>query len=106
MSMFDAEGGFDMQSLLAQAQQMQQQLVSAKDELGSKTVVGAAGGGLVEVTMTGIGDVTAVAISPEVVDPDDVETLGDLNVAAIRDAASKAQDLAAATMPPMPQLPF
>ncbi len=106
MSLFDAEGGFDMQSLLAQAQQMQQQLVSAKDELGSKTVVGTAGGGMVEVTMSGIGDVVAVDISPEAADPEDVETLGDLVVAAIRDAAAKAQELAANTMPPMPEIPF
>ena len=106
MSLFDSEGGFDIQSLLAQAQQMQQQLVSAKDELGTMTVTGTSGGGMVEVTMSGIGDVVAVRIAPEVADPEDVETLGDLVVAAIRDAAARAQELAASTMPPMPEIPF
>ena len=106
MSMFDSEGGFDMQGLLAQAQAMQQQLSNAQAELGAKAVVGSSGGGLVEVTMTGVGDVVGVNISPQVCDPNDVETLGDLIVAAIRDATAKAQSLAAATMPAMPEIPF
>ena len=55
--------------------------------------------------MSGIGDVCG-PIAPEVADPEDVETLGDLVVAAIRDAAARAQELAASTMPPMPEIPF
>lgn len=106
MSMFESEGGFDFAELLAQAQAMQQQIANAQSELGAKSVVGNSGGGLVEVTMSGVGDVVAVSISPEACDPEDVETLGDLVVAAIRDAAAKAQLLAADTMPPMPQIPF
>ncbi len=106
MSMFGGEGGFDMNALLAQAQAMQQQLANAQDELAGKTVTGSAGGDLVTVTMTGTGEVTSVVIKPEACDPEDTETLGDLVVAAIRDAAHRAQTLAQASMPQIPGLGF
>ena len=65
MSMFGTEGGgFDMNALLAQAQAMQQQMANAQAELAATTVEGTAGGDLVQVTMTGEGDVTAVVIAP------------------------------------------
>ncbi|MFV0452341.1 MAG: YbaB/EbfC family nucleoid-associated protein [Propioniciclava sp.] len=105
MSMFGSEGGLDMNALLAQAQAMQAQLQSAQDELARATVTGSAGGDLVVVTMTGGGEVTEVAIDPTVIDPDDAETLGDLVVAALRDASAQVQALANASMPPMPQMP-
>lgn len=106
MSMFGGEGGFDMNALLAQAQAMQEQLSTAQEELANKTVTGSAGGDLVVVTMTGAGEVTGVVIKPEACDPDDTETLGDLVVAACRDAAHRVQVLAQATMPQIPGLPF
>ena len=68
-----------MSALLAQAQQMQQQLMEAQEQLANAEVHGQAGGGLVQVTMKGSGEVVAVAIDPKVVDPDDVETLQDLD---------------------------
>ena len=90
-----------MQQLMKQAQKMQQQLAAAQAELASAEVTGTAGGGLVTATMTGGGELTALTISPEAVDPDDVETLQDLVVAAVRDASRAASDLAASTMGPV-----
>jgi DNA-binding YbaB/EbfC family protein len=91
----------NMQQLMKQAQQMQQQLMAAQEQLAQAAVEGSAGGGLVKVGMTGAGEVTSVTIDPKVVDPDDVETLQDLVVAAVRDAASNAADLTQQTMGPL-----
>ncbi len=90
-----------MQQLMKQAQKMQQQLAAAQAELAEAEVTGTAGGGLVTATMTGSGELTALTISPEAVDPDDVETLQDLVVAAVRDASRAANELAATTMGPV-----
>ena len=91
----------DMQQLMKQAQKMQQQLVQAQQELAEKEVTGTAGGGLVTATVTGAGEVLSVKIDPKVDDPDDVESLEDLVVAAIRDAAANAQQLQETTMGPL-----
>jgi DNA-binding YbaB/EbfC family protein len=91
----------DMAQLLKQAQQMQQQLAAAQEELARTEVTGTAGGGLVSATMTGSGDLTALTIAPAAVDPDDLETLQDLVVAAVRDAKRAADELAASTMGPL-----
>lgn len=106
MSMFGDDGGFDMNALLQQAQAMQQQLADAQENLAAQSVTGSAGGDLVTVTMSGTGEVTAVSIKPEACDPDDTETLGDLVVAACRDAAQQVQALAQASMPQIPGLSF
>ena len=90
-----------MAQLLKQAQQMQQQLVAAQEELAQREVTGSAGGGLVTATMTGSGDVTAITIAPAAVDPDDLETLADLVVAALHDAKRAADELAASAMGPL-----
>ena len=90
-----------MQQLMKQAQKMQQQLAAAQEELANAEVTGSAGGELVTVTMTGSGEVTAVTIAPAAVDPDDVETLQDLVVAALRDAQRAVNELAATTMGPV-----
>ena len=90
-----------MSQLLQQAQQMQQQLVAAQEELAQAEVTGTAGGGLVTATMTGTGELTALTIAPSAVDPDDVETLQDLVVAAVRDAKRVADDLTAERMGPL-----
>ena len=90
-----------MAQLLKQAQQMQQQLVAAQEELARNEVTGSAGGGLVTATMTGSGELTALTISPDAVDPSDVETLQDLVVAAVRDAKRAADELAAGTIGPL-----
>lgn len=91
----------DMQAILQQAQQMQQQLMSAQQELAETEVTGTAGGGLVSAVVTGAGELKGLEIDPKVVDPDDVETLADLIVAAVRDANTKAQNLAASKMGPL-----
>ena len=90
-----------MQQLLMQAQKMQQALADAQEELANAEVTGSAGGELVTVTLTGSGDVVAVTIAPSAVDPDDVETLQDLVVAAFRDAQRAVNELAATTMGPV-----
>jgi hypothetical protein len=91
----------DMAQLLKQAQQMQQQLVAAQQELAHAEVTGTAGGGLVTATMSGDGELTALTIAPAAVDPDDLETLQDLVVAAVRDAKRAADELAADRMGPL-----
>ena len=91
----------DMSALLAQAQQMQQQLMEAQESLAAAEVQGQAGGGLVQVTMKGSGEVTAVAIDPKVVDPDDVETLQDLVVGAVKDAARQVTLMAQSKLGPL-----
>ena len=90
-----------MSALLAQAQQMQQQLMQAQQELAATDVHGQAGGGLVRVTMKGSGEVVAVSIDPKVVDPDDVETLQDLIVGALADASKQVTDLAQSRLGPL-----
>jgi DNA-binding YbaB/EbfC family protein len=90
-----------MSALLAQAQQMQQQLMQAQEELAATDVHGQAGGGLVQVTMKGSGEVVAVSIDPTVVDPDDVETLQDLIVGALADASAQVTILAQSRLGPL-----
>jgi DNA-binding YbaB/EbfC family protein len=90
-----------MQQLMKQAQKMQQQLVEAQAQLAQTEVVGTAGGGLVTATVTGSGDVLSIKIDPKAVDPDDVESLEDLVVAAIRDAATNAAELQQSAMGPL-----
>jgi hypothetical protein len=90
-----------MQQILQQAQKMQEQLMSAQEELANAEVSGSAGGGLVTATVSGSGELKSLTIDPKVVDPEDVETLADLIVAAVRDAGAQAQKLAADTMGPL-----
>jgi DNA-binding YbaB/EbfC family protein len=94
------EGG-DMSGFLAQAQAMQQQLLNAQQELAETEVQGSAGGDLVTATITGAGELIGLQIKPEAVDPEDTETLADLVVAAVRDANTKSQALAAAKLGPL-----
>ena len=91
----------NMQQLMKQAQQMQQQLMAAQAELAETQVQGSAGGGLVTVTMTGSGELVSLTIDPKAIDPDDVETLQDLIVAAVRDGSRAAGELAQERMGPL-----
>ena len=84
---------FDLQAMLAQAQQMQQQLLEAQQAAAEETVEGTAGGGMVRVTATGAGQFTAVRIDPNVVDPAEVDLLEDLVLAALHDVATRVADL-------------
>ena len=92
------EGGFDFSALLEQAQEMQQQLMAAQAQAQATVVEGRAGGGSVVVTMSGTGEITAVRIAPEVVDPADVEMLEDLVLAALHDAAAQVSRLQSEAM--------
>jgi len=83
-----------MSALLAQAQQMQQKLLEAQQQLANAEVHGQAGGGLVTVTVKGSGEVVAVQIDPTVVDPSDIETLQDLIVGAMADASKQVTKMA------------
>ena len=85
-------GGMNMQAMMKQAQKLQQDMLKAKEELAELEVTGSAGGGLVEVTMTCDMNMSAVKIKPEAVDPDDIEMLEDLVVAAFNDAQNKAKE--------------
>ena len=79
----------NMANLMKQAQKMQKQMEEATKELQEKEVTSSAGGGVVEVTVSGNREVTKVKIDPEAVDPDDVEMLEDLLVAAVNEALEK-----------------
>ena len=100
-------GGFDMEALLQQAQQMQEQLVAAQQRLSEATVEGTVAGGAVTVTLTGGGELTGVEIKAggfDGSDADDLADLGDLGdmiVAAYRDAKSKADALASEALGPL-----
>ncbi|MEV6811631.1 YbaB/EbfC family nucleoid-associated protein [Micromonospora sp. NPDC051296] len=90
-----------MQQMLKQAQKMQQQIAKAQAELAEAEVTGTAGGGLVTATVSGAGEVKSIKIDPKVVDPDDVETLEDLVVAALHNATQAAQELTEQKMGPV-----
>lgn len=90
-----------MSALLAQAQQMQQQLMEAQQQLANAEIQGQAGGGLVRVTVKGSGEVVAVNIDPKVVDPDDIETLQDLIVGALADASEQVGAMAQQRLGPL-----
>jgi DNA-binding YbaB/EbfC family protein len=84
---------FDLNSILGQAMEMQQQLLAAQAEAAGAEVTGSAGGGAVEVTVTGGMDFRRVTIRPDAVDPDDVAMLEDLVLAALNDAMTQIGDL-------------
>src|SRR5690242_4544714 len=89
-----------MQQIMKQAQKMQQQVAAAQAELAEAELTGTSGGGLVTVTLTGLGEVKAVSIDPKAVDPDDIETLEDLVLAAIHTGAEAVRQLTDAKMGP------
>ena len=94
-------GQFNLQQLMKQAQKMQQQLQETQAALAEAEVTGTAGGGLVTVTMSAAGEFRSVKIDPKVVDPDDVETLEDLVLAAIHNATEAARQLTEEKMGPL-----
>jgi hypothetical protein len=88
------QGGMpgNMSNLMKQAQRMQRQMEENQKELEATEFTAAAGGGAVEVTVTGSKQLTKVKLSQEVVDPDDVEMLEDLILAAVNEAMKKADE--------------
>ena len=94
----------NMNDIMAQAQRMQKQLQEAQAEIVSSSIVGEAGNGKVPLVLSGGGEVQDLKIDPEVVDPEDVETLQDLIIGAFQDANQKLQDLAQEKMGPLADL--
>ena len=90
----------NMQQIMKQAQKMQEQVAQAQAELAEAELTGTAGGGLVTVVVTGLGEFKSVTIDPKAVDADDVETLEDLVLAAIHNAAESQRELAEKKMGP------
>ncbi len=84
-------GGGNMQQLMKQAQKMQQDMEKAMDELSSRTFTASAGGGTVTAEMTGERKLASIAIKPEAVDPDDVEMLQDMILAAVNEALAQVE---------------
>jgi len=91
-------GGFDVNSLMKQAQQMQEQLQQAQEQLKSEVVEASAGGGMVKVKMGGDLTLREIAIDPEAIDPEEAEILSDMVQAAVNEALRAAQDLASSKM--------
>ncbi|UCD58946.1 MAG: YbaB/EbfC family nucleoid-associated protein [Candidatus Hydrogenedentota bacterium] len=88
----------DMGRIMKQARQLQQKMGKLQEELAKQTVEASTGGGMVKVVATGSREIQAIEISPEVVNPDDIEMLQDLTLAAVNEALRKAEELATAEM--------
>jgi DNA-binding YbaB/EbfC family protein len=88
----------NMQQLLAQAQKMQADMIAAQEALKNEVVEASAGGGMVTVKVTGDAVIKEITIDPEAVDPDDVELLQDMVLAAVNEGLRSAQELAAERM--------
>ncbi len=91
-------GPSNMNQMIKQAQKMQEDMAKAQSELEEKEYTASVGGGVVNITMTGKKLVTSLEIDPEVVDPEDVETLNELVMAAVNEVVRKVEDDAAQTM--------
>lgn len=89
-----AKGGNQFGNLMKQAQEMQKKMAQVQEDLANRVVEGSAGGGMVTAQVTGKLKLVALKIDPEVVDPDDVEMLEDLVIAAISQATTKAEEMA------------
>ena len=87
--------GMDLNKLMQQAQQMQEQVQKAQEEMANEVVEGTAGGGVVTARVKGDGMVDSISIDPDAIDPEDAEMLGDLVTAAVNEGLRKAKDLAA-----------
>lgn len=91
-------GGMNMNNMLKQAQQMQAKMQQMQQELETREVEASSGGGMVKVTALGNKTIKDIEIKEEVVDPDDIEMLQDLIIAAVNEALSKADEMVAAEM--------
>ena len=91
-------GGFDLNALMKQAQQMQADMAEAQEKLKDEVVDASAGGGMVKVKMSGDLRLLEIAIDPEAIDPEDAELLQDMVLAAVNEAIRSAQELASSKM--------
>ncbi len=85
-------GGMNMQAMMKQAQKMQESMLKAQEEIAQMESTGTAGGGMVTATVTGTSTLKSIEIKPDVVDPDDIDMLQDLVVAAVNEALKAASD--------------
>jgi DNA-binding YbaB/EbfC family protein len=85
-------GGPNMGNLMKEAQKMQAKMTKMQEELENQEFVGSSGGEMVKVTLNGKGSLLGITLSPDAVDPDDVEMLQDLIVAAFNDANNKVEE--------------
>ena len=91
-------GGMNQAAMMKQAQKMQQEMLRMQEEMENKTYSATTGGGMVTATVNGKHQVTAIEINPEAVDPDDVEMLQDMVIAAVNEAMRTADAEAASNM--------
>lgn len=94
-------GGGNMQQLMKQAQAMQRKMQEAQQQIAESEVTGSAAGGMVEITLTGNKRPVSISIKPEAVDPEDVEMLEDMVLAALNDACKQADDLSKELLGPL-----
>ena len=94
-------GGMNQAAMMKQAQKMQQEMLRMQQEMETKTYTAAAGGGMVKATVNGKHELVDLAINPEAVDPDDVEMLQDMVIAAVNEAMRNADSDAANSMSQM-----
>ena len=88
----------NMGGMMKQAQKLQKKMLKMQEELAQKTVEVSAGGGMVKVVATGNQKISSISLEKEVVDPEDVEMLEDLVLAAVNDALNKSQEMVSAEM--------
>jgi hypothetical protein len=88
----------NMNSMMKQAQKLQKKMLKTQEELAKKTVEASAGGGMVKVIANGGQKIESIVLEREVVDPEDIEMLQDLVMAAVNDALKKSQDMVSAEM--------
>lgn len=91
-------GPQNMNAMIRQAQKMQEDMAALQEELDSREYDISAGGGVVSIKINGKKEVLAINIEPEVVDPDDIETLSDILVAAVNEAIKRVEDTNSAEM--------
>jgi DNA-binding YbaB/EbfC family protein len=99
---FGGFGGANFQQLMKQAQKLQEDIQKAKEELLLTEFTAKSGGGMVEVAMTGDKRIKSIKVKPEIVDPDDVEMLEDLIIAAVNDAISQVEKVEKENTPSIP----
>jgi len=87
-----------MANMMKQAQKLQSKMMKMQDELADKTIEGSAGGGMVKVVANGKQQLVSIELEKEVVDPDDIEMLQDMIVAAANDALNKSQEMVSGEM--------
>ena len=87
-----------IENMMKQAQKLQAKMIKLQEELGEKTVETSSGGGMVNVVANGKQEILSIEIEKEVVDPEDIDMLQDLVLAAVNDALSKSQEMVAGEM--------